>query len=262
MKHYYSILFCLASLFQSPQLKSQSTIPVCPSDFFLEKDLKDPILFQKQQDFEEGILKAFSQKSQSISESNVLKTIPTVTHIVHNGGSENLSDAQVQQGLLWLNQALSNTGIFNQGSGTNTDVQLCFAQRTPDGLSTNGITRTQNVLTELQAESQDLQLKNLIRWKPKDYLNIWIVKGICSSNYGCGIVAYAYYPYAHGSSIDGIVIEADYLTDINKVSSLAHELGHYLGLYHTFKEGCNNNNCLIDGDRICDTPPDQSTAFK
>jgi gliding motility-associated-like protein len=261
MKHSYFILFCLVSLFPTHQLRSQNTIPACPSDFFLEKDLRDPILFQKQAAFEEGILKVFNQKSQANNESNVLKTIPTVTHIVHNGGSENLSDAQVQQGLLWLNQALSNTGIFDQGSGINTDIQLCFAQRTPDGLSTNGITRTQNVLTELQAESQDLQLKNLIRWKPKDYLNIWIVKGICSSNYGCGIVAYAYYPYAHGSSIDGIVIEADYLTDINKVSSLAHELGHYLGLYHTFKEGCNNNNCLIDGDRICDTPPDQSTAF-
>jgi gliding motility-associated-like protein len=261
MKHYYSILFCLASLFQSHQLRSQSTIPVCPSDYFLQKDLKDPILFQKQQDFEEGILKAFSQKSQAITESNALKTIPTVTHIVHNGGPENLSDAQVQQGIQWLNQALSNTGIFNQGSGIHTDIQLCFAQRTPNGLSTNGITRTQNVITELQAETQDIQLKNLIRWQPKDYLNIWIVKGICSSNYGCGIVAYAYYPYAHGSGIDGIVIEADYLTDINKVSSLAHELGHYLGLYHTFKEGCINNNCLIDGDRICDTPPDQSTAF-
>ena len=39
-----------------------------------------------------------------------------------------------------------------------------------------------------------------------------------------------------------------------------HEMGHYLGLYHTFQGGCPNNDCLADGDRVCDTPPDGSTA--
>src|SRR5690606_30401897 len=35
-----------------------------------------------------------------------------------------------------------------------------------------------------------------------------------------------------------------------------HELGHYLNLYHTFEGGCSNDDCLRDGDRVCDTPPD------
>jgi PKD repeat protein len=39
-----------------------------------------------------------------------------------------------------------------------------------------------------------------------------------------------------------------------------HEMGHYLGLYHTFEGGCINNDCLTDGDRVCDTPPDASVA--
>ncbi|HIA36889.1 MAG TPA: hypothetical protein EYN89_09245, partial [Flavobacteriales bacterium] len=39
-----------------------------------------------------------------------------------------------------------------------------------------------------------------------------------------------------------------------------HEAGHYLGLYHTFEGGCTNNDCLNDGDRVCDTPPDNSTS--
>ncbi|MDF3025702.1 MAG: type sorting protein [Fluviicola sp.] len=38
-----------------------------------------------------------------------------------------------------------------------------------------------------------------------------------------------------------------------------HEIGHYLGLYHTFEGGCTNSNCLSDGDQVCDTPPDQTT---
>ncbi|MBL0138212.1 MAG: hypothetical protein IPP86_06730 [Bacteroidetes bacterium] len=39
-----------------------------------------------------------------------------------------------------------------------------------------------------------------------------------------------------------------------------HEAGHYFGLYHTFEGACTNNDCLADGDHVCDTPPDNSTA--
>jgi PKD repeat protein len=40
---------------------------------------------------------------------------------------------------------------------------------------------------------------------------------------------------------------------------LAHETGHYLGLKHIFSHNsCENNDCNVDGDGICDTPP-QST---
>ena len=41
---------------------------------------------------------------------------------------------------------------------------------------------------------------------------------------------------------------------------LAHEVGHYLGLYHTFQGGCPNDDCFTSGDLVCDTPPD-AAAF-
>jgi PKD repeat protein len=112
----------------------------------------------------------------------------------------------------------------------------------------------------MQMETQDQQVKNLNRWKPKDYVNIWVVRSICSTTYGCNVYGYANYPFAHGSNTDGIVMESAYLAELGKIAGLAHEVGHYLGLYHTFEGGCSNNNCLVNGDRICDTPPDQSTA--
>lgn len=39
---------------------------------------------------------------------------------------------------------------------------------------------------------------------------------------------------------------------------LVHEVGHYMGLFHVFRLGCSGStpyNCLVDGDKICDTAP-------
>jgi PKD repeat protein len=44
-------------------------------------------------------------------------------------------------------------------------------------------------------------------------------------------------------------------------STLTHEVGHYLGLYHTHEtafgeEAVNGSDCLYEGDLLCDTPAD------
>jgi hypothetical protein len=43
-----------------------------------------------------------------------------------------------------------------------------------------------------------------------------------------------------------------------------HEVGHYLGLFHTFQNGCaaaTPPGCYTTGDRICDTNSEQSYHF-
>jgi hypothetical protein len=48
----------------------------------------------------------------------------------------------------------------------------------------------------------------------------------------------------NAGALDGIVV-----TDFKFL--LTHEMGHYLGLYHTFEGlGCVNNNCATDGDKV------------
>jgi PKD repeat protein len=185
-----------------------------------------------------------------------LRTLPVVVHIIHNGGPENISDAQVQQGIAQLNAAFE----ASVGTGVNTEVQFCLAQRDPQGQTTSGITRDQSALTIMDLESQDIALKNLNRWAPTCFINIWVVAAINSSSSGNGVIGYAYFPSAHGLNMDGIVMEASYFGSSQaNTGVLIHEMGHYLGLYHTFQGGCTNNNCLLDGDRVCDTPPDQTT---
>ena len=56
--------------------------------------------------------------------------------------------------------------------------------------------------------------------------------------------------------------------DLRDPKIVAHEFGHFFGLYHTFeeqlfgKDAFESEDCYIVGDRICDTPPDPGSVFE
>ena len=189
-------------------------------------------------------------------------TLPVVVHVIHDGGAENISDATILQGIQDLNEAYANINYYDPSTGVDTRIQFCLAKRDPDGNATTGINRVQSQLTDMTLETDDIAVKNLSRWDPLHYINIWLVREICSVSVGCGVAGYAYFPSSHGGPEDGLMVEASFFGSSPANSGVQiHEMGHYLGLYHTFQSGCANNDCLTDGDRVCDTPPDQSTAW-
>jgi gliding motility-associated-like protein len=199
--------------------------------------------------------------ASGVEKNLALYTLPVVVHIIHQNGAENITDATAQQAIDQMNDAFANINYYDQDTGVDTQVEFCLAKRDPDGSATTGINRVVSPLTDMIMETEDLQVKDLIRWNPLEYINIWVVREICSQSIGCGVAGYAYFPSSHGDPEDGILLEANYMgSSPANTGVLIHEMGHYLGLYHTFQGGCGNNDCTQDGDRVCDTPPDNSTA--
>lgn len=74
---------------------------------------------------------------------------------------------------------------------------------------------------------------------------------------GGGVAGYAYFPGAP-SGLDGTVIMERY--NAPGQTTLPHEIGHAMSLYHTFQNGCVLGDCLLTGDMICDTDPHDQPA--
>ncbi|MBK9048445.1 MAG: T9SS type A sorting domain-containing protein [Bacteroidetes bacterium] len=177
--------------------------------------------------------------------------IPIVFHIMHNNGPENIADSVVVNALTELNLRFQNAAPYFDSTGNPVNIQFCLASIDPLGNPTNGITRTVTTLTNIVNGTDDAIMKSLNRWAPLLYFNVWVVNSIDGD-----VAGYASYPTGAGSATDGIVLESAYVTNFHV---LAHEAGHYFGLLHTFNFICNNYNCLLDGDLVCDTPPDTSS---
>jgi len=78
-------------------------------------------------------------------------------------------------------RSLCNSGYFDPADGVNTNIQFCMAERDPDNNPTNGITRDVSSYTVMGGPtyySDDQNVKNIRRWRPECYINIWVVKSI------------------------------------------------------------------------------------
>ncbi|MGZ5134279.1 MAG: M43 family zinc metalloprotease, partial [Flavitalea sp.] len=241
------------SIQDSSRSYKPSTSSLCSNDMILARQRKDPAFTAREQLMNNQILNA----SDSLLGDTI--TLPVVFHIINNNPNS-ITDMQITNALQELNEAFSKSGKYSGSAGVDTKIRFCLSQKDPDGGNSTGITRTKSFFsTNLNKDIEDARLKNLIQWDPSKYINIWLVSSIdaeayadfaCGSWFRLGMAGYSTMPPG-GGPLDGIVV-----TGFGVL--LAHEMGHYLGLYHTFEGWCTNNDCTTDGDRVCDTPPDGS----
>lgn len=221
--------------------------------------IRSKILKSRSTNFANSSIRNQSTKIKSTSTAPLPATvyIPVVYHIISEDPFA-ITDAMVQASLDDLNKAYAHQGAYGVDTlGADTRIQFKLAQRTPTGEKSNGINRIKSFYDTVDVDLEDAAMKNQIKWDPAKYANIWVVKKINGeiqpSVFECGQwtrVAYGGYASAGG----GMVV-AGLVTSI-----IAHEMGHYLSLLHTFQgTNCVNNDCTTDGDRVCDTPPDRST---
>lgn len=191
--------------------------------------------------------------------------VPVVFHIIYDTEEDNISREQILDGLRVINEDYRrenadriNTRPVFQSVADDMEIEFVLAKLDPNGNCTEGITRTQS---SLSVNAND-NVKDLIHWDNKKYMNVWVVQTINSSGAPGIILGYAYKPRPGQSyKRDGILIRHDRLGTIgtgegvSKGRTLTHEAGHYLGLDHPFRNGCNG------GDGCEDTPPVASASF-
>jgi hypothetical protein len=248
---------CLLLILIFNTLLVKAQINQCGTDLFQSNLMNDPLKEQQLKAMNEQLAVYITNNPRTTQGSGPL-IVPVVFHVIHQNGPENVSDSVLQAEIVALNQYFSNSGPYYSPTGVDIGIQFCLASVDPFGNPTNGITRnySSHAVVNMGASAiNDIYMKNVNRWNPYRYLNIWIVKQVV--NYAN---AYATLPISLGAVNDGIVIVG---TDLGGIHYLiTHEVGHYLGLNHHFVTGnCNNGNCLLDGDNICDTPPELPNSY-
>lgn len=195
--------------------------------------------------------------------------IPVVVHILHDNGVGNISMEQVLSGIDMLNEDFNRenedadetrdteTAPF-MSEASDMGIRFELAKIDPDGNCTNGVQRRNVGSLSYNADNSAKHYSSggLDAWNRNFYMNIWIVNSIESD--GGTILGYAEFPYGGGSSNYGVIIRHDAYGTEGTASgdrTLTHEIGHCLGLLHTFQGGCHGGACDDNGDYCCDTPP-------
>jgi PKD repeat protein len=211
--------------------------------------------------------------------------IPIVFHIVHLGGIENISDAQIQDEVKNLNINYNKLNadtvdVIPPFKPLVADIQFEFrlAQKDALGNCVSGITRHYSSTTDagdhstVNAVNMDLNGSSstaATNYPRNMYLNVWVVR------YAQGAAGYTNTPPGavfSSSKYDGIWVLHNYIGSIGTSAPshsrcLTHEIGHWFNLSHCWGDsnnpGCDgtimtapcsgDDNCTVD-DHVTDTP--------
>lgn len=237
----------LVLVFLAVSAFAQNPLRECGSTPEPAKVEHDEALFQ-------SILAALGIDASGVGKVKIRATsvIPVYVHVIRKdltlaGG--NVPDSQIVDQIAVLNADYANCGIsFDLANTSRTDNADWF----------NNVN---------QGTSQQTQMKQQLRQGGANALNVYTV-GFNNSN----LLGYATFPadYASKPADDGVVIRYSTLpggtaAPYNLGRTLTHEVGHWVGLYHTFQPafifGFPTSGCFAPGDYVNDTPAEANPAY-
>lgn len=188
--------------------------------------------------------------------------IPVVVHVLHMYGAENVSDSyvyalidQLTEDFNAANPELASVHPDFQALIGNAQVEFVLASKDPLGECTNGI---EHIYTH-ESFSGDYQgsiynaAHKVGQWDRSRYFNIWLMGTL---NGTAGLLGYGTFPSmttGSGFFIDGVAVRYD-----NSIAgrTMTHEVGHWLGLCHTFGCAGTAGDGICQGDDNCDDTPE------
>ncbi len=165
--------------------------------------------------------------------------IDVFVHVLRkNNGDGNVSNRQIERQITVMN---------NGFAGRTADA----AAKTPFRFRVKAIDRTKNTdWYDWGFKDDDREAKKALHRGSFEDLNVYI------ASLDGGLLGYAFFPGLPKKKMfrDGLVILNESMpggsaAPYNKGDTATHEIGHWLGLYHTFQNGCSRL-----GDRVEDTP--------
>jgi len=180
--------------------------------------------------------------------------IQVVFHVIQNNSSTGFLSAQTIEDQIDVLNEDFNAIVGSPGEpGNEARIRFHLATTDPNGQPTTGITYSNN-----NNWFQDNgSYWNSLAWDTNRYLNIYTNAVPC---------CYGYVSDFPGNGVAGDVDDRVVLWweavgkqptsgwPLNMGRTATHEVGHYLGLYHTFCGGCGSlSNCYGTADLICDT---------
>jgi len=165
-------------------------------------------------------------------------SIPVYFHVIRDSsGNGGVTATQINNQITVLNNAYAASGFSFYLAGTDYTNNSTWYTCTSGG-------------------SCESSMKSALRKGTATALNFY------TNNMGGGLLGWATFPWSYASSPskDGVVVLQSSLpggsaTNFNQGDTGTHEVGHWMGLYHTFQGGC-----ASPGDSVSDTPPEASPA--
>jgi len=165
--------------------------------------------------------------------------IPVYVHQIRSTtGTGTVSPQMIANQVTVLNQAYAPAGFSFTLTAQDTTVNNAWATAGP-------------------GSTAERDMKASLRQGGKNALNVY------TNNMGGGLLGWATFPsdYTRAPSMDGVVVLYSSLpggsaAPYNLGDTATHEVGHWMGLYHTFQGGCSGQ-----GDLVSDTPAERSPAY-